>query len=100
MRDGLLGSDFVGSLDPFRRDLESPSQDERDRKTDGEDENDEPHRPVRDVKKGKDLSRDLDEEPRNHRIGDGHLVDVSPLQFGEKIARVQISESAALIAAE
>src|SRR4029450_11895909 len=35
-------------------------------------------------KEGKNLGRNLNQQPGDHRISDRHLVDVAPLQFGEK----------------
>jgi hypothetical protein len=32
----------------------------------------------------KNLTRDLHKQPRNHRVGDGDLVNVAPLQLGKK----------------
>ena len=70
--------DIFGVLNAFRRQLERPRKDQRNGKTDDQQQNDEPDRPVWDVKKGKDLGRDLNQQPGDHRVGDRNLVDIAP----------------------
>ena len=37
------------------------------------------------IEEREDLRCDLKEQPRNHRVGDGNLVNIAPLQLGEEI---------------
>src|SRR5437870_8994133 len=80
----------LGSLQSFRRELKCPRNYQRDRKSEDKEQNDEPHCPVGNLEEGKNLARDLHEQPRNHPIGDRNFVNVAPLQLGEKIARIHI----------
>ena len=41
--------------------------------------------PIRNFEERKDLRRDLNQQPRHHRIRDCNLVNVAPLQFGEEV---------------
>ena len=61
--DGRRRREILGSLDPRRRDVVGPGQNDRDRKPEDEREDDQPHGPVRDFEKWKDLGRDLDQNP-------------------------------------
>ncbi len=75
----------LGPFQSFRRQLESPGDDERDRKAEREQHDDEPDRPIGNLEKRKDLRGDLDEQPRDHGVGDCNLVNAPAFQFREKI---------------
>jgi hypothetical protein len=61
---------------------------EGDRQTDHQHNNDQPNDPVRDLEKGENLGRDLDEEPGRHRVDDAGAINVAPPKFGKKISRI------------
>ncbi len=84
-RPPFVRPDFRFTLDSFRRDLERPRQDERDRKSENEQQHHQPDRPVWNFEKWKDLRRDLNQQPRHDGIGDRDLVNVAALQFGEEV---------------
>ena len=85
-----MGDNFFGPFDPFRCQLEGPGENHCDWETQEEDEHDEPDGPAGNLEKGKDLSRDLDQEPGDDGISDRDLINIAPLQFGQEFARVQI----------
>ena len=70
--------------DSFRRDLKGPRENERDRKTNYDQQHDKSHAPVWYFQKWKDLRRDLNQQPRHNCIRDRDLVNIAPLQLGEK----------------
>ena len=80
----------IRALDPFRRELKSPCDDERHGQAQNEQQDHEPDRPVRDLEKRKRLRHDLDEQPRDDGVGDCNLVNITPLQLGEEVARVHL----------
>ena len=82
--DRLSAIEIFFALDPFRGDLERPSHSDGDGKTDDRSEDNQAHRPIRDVEKRKDLRRDLNQEPADDDIGHGHVVNAAPFQFGEE----------------
>src|SRR5438477_2580504 len=88
VRDGFLRGHLFGSLDALWSQLVSPRENHGDGKTEQKENNHQPHAPARDFKKWKYLGRDLDEQPGGDAVGDGDLVDVSSLEFGEKISEV------------
>ena len=48
-------------------------------------EHDQTHRPVRNFEEGKNLCRDLNQQPTNDRVRDRNLVNIAPLQLGEEV---------------
>src|SRR6266567_5282637 len=76
------------SLQAFWRQLEGPCDHERDRKTDHNEQHDEPNPPIRNLKKRKILRRDLNEQPRDNRVSNRNFVNVAPLHFGKEFPRV------------
>lgn len=82
---------LLGAFQAFRSQFEYPRENERDRKTECDQQNNQPHDPIRNCEKGEYLGRDLDEEPRDNRIGDGHSIDVAPLELGEEVLRVHFT---------
>src|SRR5205823_10305877 len=72
----------------FWSQFKRPRDDKRDRKPDHDYEHDQSHGPIRNLEKRKHLGRDLYEQPPNNRVCDRNLVNVAPLQFGEKASRV------------
>src|SRR5207247_2772252 len=79
------------SLQSLGREVERPRDDKRNRKTDDNQQDDEPHTPIRDFEKGKNLGRDLNQQPTNNGVGDRYFINIAPLQFGEEIFRVQFA---------
>src|SRR5262249_44742194 len=74
------------AFDSLRRRFKCPCDYQRDRKADDEEENYEAHYPIGDVKKRKDLAGNLHQQPGDNRVRGCNLVNVTPLQFGKKIA--------------
>src|SRR6266567_4090342 len=72
-------------LQSLRREFEGPCDDERDRKTDHDEQDDEPNSPIRNLKKRKNLRRDLNKQPGDNRVSNRNFVNVAALQFGEKV---------------
>src|ERR1700716_3868306 len=80
--------EFVRPYYSRRRQVEGPGEKERDRETEREQYDDEPHRPHRDFEKQKDLRGDLNEEPAHDRVGHGDAVNFASLEFSEKLFRI------------
>src|SRR4030095_2035050 len=80
--------DIFRALNSFRRQLKSPGQDQRNWKTNYEEQHHQAHSPTRDIEEWKNLARDLHQQPCDDRVGDRNLVDVASFQLGEEISRV------------
>jgi len=80
--------DIFSALDSFRRDLERPSEHERDRKTDDDQEDEQTNDPVRNAENRQYLRESLSESPPSHEVRDRNFVNVAPLQLGEKVPRI------------
>ena len=78
----------VRPLDSFRRHFVGPGEDERDRETEEHENNDEAHRPGRDLEDWKGRGRDLDEKPADRGVRHRDFVNIAPLQLGEEIAQI------------
>ena len=76
-RRRMMTAHVVRALQSFRRQIKSPGEHERDRQAETKEEHDCAHDPGRNLKEGKDLGRDLDEQPRDHDITDRDLVNVA-----------------------
>ena len=74
------------AFNPFGRHFKCPCDNQRDRKADDEEENYQAHNPIGDVEKWKNLAGDLHQQPGDDAVRDRNLVNIAPLQFGEKIA--------------
>src|SRR5438309_4760393 len=86
----MMGDRFVKlhlrfALDSFRRDLERPGKRQRNREPNNKNEDDNLHRPLRRIERGKKNRCRLNGEPRDHRIRDGNLVNITPLQLGKEV---------------
>src|SRR5438067_1679163 len=86
----MMGDRFVSlhlrfALNSFRRDLERPGKHQRNREPNNKDEDDNLHRPLRRIERGKKNRRSLNEEPCHNRVGDGYFVNITPLQLGEEV---------------
>jgi hypothetical protein len=79
-----------GALDAFRRELESPREDQRERKSQGKEEHYEPHRPDRNFEERENLGRDLNQDPADDGISDRDAVNVPSLQFPQESAPVHL----------
>jgi hypothetical protein len=75
----------IPSLQTFGRQIESPSENERNRETQDKEKNNKPHRPTRNFEERKNLTCDLHQQPRDDCVGDRNLVNVAPLQLGQKL---------------
>ncbi len=71
--------DIFSALDSFRRELEGPGDDERDRESSRDQNDDQPHNPGWNLQEWKNLRGNLNQQPANNRIGDGDLVNIAPL---------------------
>src|SRR5437867_150906 len=92
-RDRLIKIDLLRALDSFRRDLECPGQNQRNRESDHEQQHHQSHRPIWNLKKWEDLRRDLNQQPRHNRIRDRDLVNIAALQLGKEVTRVHFGFS-------
>src|SRR5215475_6179897 len=77
--DRLAEIDVFCALDSFRRQLKRPGQDQRNWKTNYEEQHYQAHSPTRDFEERKNLTRDLHEQPSNDCVGDRNFVYVAPL---------------------
>ena len=82
---------LLSPLESFRRELEGPCENERDGKSENEEQNHNPDRPNRNVEERKNLGGDLDQDPADDHIGDGDAVNVAPLQFPQEFAPVHVT---------
>src|SRR6201989_3246814 len=84
MRDRFAPLNFRFADDPFRRNLERPRENHRCGKSERYQDNQDFHYPWRRIKGRKQNRRRLNQEPRNDQISDRNLVNIAPLQLGEK----------------
>ncbi len=56
------------------------------RKPEDERRDDQPHRPIRDFEKWKNLGGDLNQDPRDHDVSDRDAIDFAPFQLDEETA--------------
>src|SRR6266536_5683534 len=101
----MMGDRFVSlhlrfALDSFGRDLERPGKHQRNREPNNKDEDDNLHRPLRRIERGKENRRSLNDEPRHNRVGDGYFVNIAPLQLGEEIGDLHEAELRRIIMRE
>ena len=73
---------------PIRGQLKRPRQNDRGRESEQDEHNDEARRPAWDFEEREGRRGDLDEKPANQRVGDRDLVNIAPLELGEKVLRV------------
>src|SRR2546430_4199027 len=85
VRERWVSRHFRLADNSFGRDLERPGKRQRNREPNNKNEDDNLHRPLRRIERGKENRRSLNEEPRHNRVGDGNLVNIAPLQLREKI---------------
>jgi hypothetical protein len=76
--------DLIRAFDSFRRQLERPGQNHRDGKAKHDRHHDDLHHPCRRFEGRQKNRRRLNQQPRRHSIDDRNLVNVAPLQLGEK----------------
>src|SRR5262249_34368312 len=67
------------------RDLERPGKHERNRKSNNQNEDDNLHRPLRRIERGKKNGCGLNREPCDDRVRDRDLVNIAPLELGEEV---------------
>ena len=87
----------LGAFESLRRYLENPRQNQRDRKTDDDEQHEQPNHPDRNIEDRKDLRDSLRKSPARHNVSDGHLVHVAPLQLAEEYLRIHRTSLLALI---
>src|SRR5881397_2912724 len=95
----MMGDRFVSlhlrfALNSFGRDLERPGKRQCNREPNNNDEDDNLHRPLRRIERGKENRRSLNEEPRHNRVGDGYFVNITPFQLGKEVVDLHFFESA------
>src|SRR5438067_2876449 len=88
LRDRLVKIDIFRALDSFRRDLECPGKKERDWETENYEQYDKANCPIWNLKKRKNLGRDLNEQPGHNCVGNSDLVDMASFKLSEKITRI------------
>jgi hypothetical protein len=71
--------------DPLRCQLERPGENESDGKTEKHQYHHQSYGPGWDLENGKGRGRDLNNQPANDGVGDGHPVDMAPFQFGKEL---------------
>ena len=74
----------------MRSDVEHPSENKRDRKTDQQQRDHNPDDRVRNVENRKDLSKSLRERPTHNDVRDRDSINFSPLQFFEEAAHNEV----------
>ena len=84
----MLGVGRFGALQAFRRELERPRNYQGDRKTNDDHQHNKSDDPVRNFKKRENLGRNLDKQPSNDPVSNRDLVNIAPLEFGEKNSRI------------
>src|SRR6266496_2417185 len=80
--------DIFRALDSFRREFKCPGKNHRHRKSDNEQQHHKTYGPIRNFEEGKNLTRDLHQEPRHDTVSDRDLVNVASLQFGKEVPRI------------
>src|SRR4029453_15555629 len=73
-----------GAFDSLWRQLEGPGQTEGNGQTDYDQHDKQTNDPVRNGENGQYLREALSKRPPRDDIGDGNLVNVPPLEFGEE----------------
>ncbi len=84
----FVGGHILGAFQAFRGELEDPGHDQHHRQAENEAKDNQPHRPRWDDENRKNLGRDLDDQPRDDRVGHGRFVNIAPLEFAEEIPRL------------
>ena len=79
---------MFGSLQSFRCDFKHPRQRECDGQTENDEENDQPDDPIRNVEHREYLGDALGKRPAGDDVGDGNLVNITPLQLSEEVLEV------------
>ena len=93
MGDRCVRINFRLAHNSFGRDLERPGKRQRNREPNNKNKDDNLHRPLRRIERGKENRCCLNREPRDHSVSDRHLVNVAPLQLGEKVVDLHFSVS-------
>src|SRR5438477_9889647 len=86
----MMGDRFVSlhlrfAHNSFRRDLERPGKRERNREPNNKNEDDNLHRPLRRIERGKKNRCRLNREPRDHGVSNRDFVNIAPLQLGKEV---------------
>ena len=69
---------ILGPFDPGGSDIIGPGQDDCDRKSEDERRDDQPHSPIRDFEKRKNLGSNLNQDPCDHDVGDRDAIHFAP----------------------
>jgi hypothetical protein len=78
-RDAVRRCHLIRPLDPFRRQLKRPRDDQRDRKTQQHQHDDHCRDRAGKMERRHDRGRDLHDEPANDGIRHGDAVNIAPL---------------------
>src|SRR6266516_6560899 len=84
-RNRFANIDIFRTLQAFWRQLEGPRDHEGNGKTNHNEHYHQPDGPVRNLEERENLRRYLHQQPRDDCVGDRYLVNVPPLQLGEKV---------------
>src|SRR5262249_28531267 len=87
----LIRRDIVSSFEAFRSHFKSPGNDQGNRKTEDRNHHHKPNDPIRNLEEWKNLRGNLDHKPRDNAVSNRDPINVAPLQFDEKVARVHPS---------
>ena len=78
----------VGAHDSAQRQVERPGKKKRDRKSENQHDDNEPHGPGRNFEERKDLRRDLNQQPGEDRVTYSDAINFPPLQLAKESRRV------------
>jgi hypothetical protein len=82
------------ALDSFRRNLEEPREDNGNGKAKDDEKNNRADCPVWNIEHGKNLGNSLGKRPARDDVRNGDLVNIAPLQLGEKITHIHFTAMA------
>src|SRR4030095_10638719 len=77
-----------GALQSLRIQLKCPRNHKRNWKTDYAEQYNQPHNPIRDLEKWKDLCCHLNEHPGHNTVGNRDFVNVATLYLGEEVRKI------------
>jgi hypothetical protein len=75
---------MIGSFDSFRRDVESPRQNQSDRESSNQENDHRSQCPLRNFEHRKYLRNDLRDQPGGHRVSDRYAINFSTFELGKK----------------
>ena len=84
-RDRFLRPDILIAFQALRRHLEHPTENQRGKESDREQNHDAARQPIGRAEHREHCARHLHQQPRADQIQSRETDDVAPLQFGEKV---------------